>query len=400
MPTAEGSTTPYVVIVKVLEVVPAVTVRLAGTVARFVSELARVTTAPPAGAGPFSVTVPVRAVPPPMLAAAVTLTRTTEGVTARVAEAVRPPVVAEMSAVVGEATPTVETVNVAVFVAAATVTLAGTVATAVFELVSVTTVSPVGAFPSRVTVPVAEAPPTRLLMFRATSATAGVGVTSSTACLTVPASVAERVAVEATATVFAVTVKLADEAPAATVTLAGTVATATFELERAIRMPPAGATVLRLTEPVTVVAERALGAASVRPLRAAAGVTSSAAVRVSAPRVAERVTVWRLETGRVETVKPASEAPCGTATVAGTTATARLELPSETSVPPAGAGPLSATVPSTPPPPTALRGLTVREVSVWPASGVPKSRHTKASERDQGLPVRTAMPFLAKASFQ
>jgi hypothetical protein len=205
--------------------------------------------------------------------------------------------------------------------------------------------------------------------------------------------------VEVAATLFAVTVKLADEAPAATVTLAGTVATAMFELERATTMPPAGATVLRVTVAVTVVAERALGAARVRPLRAAAGVTSSAAVRVSAPSVAESVTDWRLETGRVETVKPAAEAPCGTATVAGMVATARLELPSDTSVPPAGAGPLSVTVPSTPLPPTALTGLTVREESVWPASGAPKSRHTKDSERDQSLPVRTAMPILVKASF-
>ena len=49
--------------VKVALVAPAGTVTLAGTVAA-VFVLESVTTAPPAGAGPFNVAVPVREVPP------------------------------------------------------------------------------------------------------------------------------------------------------------------------------------------------------------------------------------------------------------------------------------------------------------------------------------------------
>ena len=57
-PTAE------VVIANVALVAPAVTVTLAGTCAADVLLLVRVTTAPPDGAGPVKVTVPVDEVPP------------------------------------------------------------------------------------------------------------------------------------------------------------------------------------------------------------------------------------------------------------------------------------------------------------------------------------------------
>jgi hypothetical protein len=50
--------------VKVAAVVFAATVTLAGTLAAAVLLLDRVTTAPPAGAGPVKVTVPVEEVPP------------------------------------------------------------------------------------------------------------------------------------------------------------------------------------------------------------------------------------------------------------------------------------------------------------------------------------------------
>jgi hypothetical protein len=56
--------TGLVVIVKVAEVAPAATVTLAGACAAAVLLLDRVTTAPPVGARPVKVTVPVDEVPP------------------------------------------------------------------------------------------------------------------------------------------------------------------------------------------------------------------------------------------------------------------------------------------------------------------------------------------------
>ena len=67
MVTAVEAATALVFTVKVALVAPARTVTLAGTVAA-VLLLESVTWAPPAGAGPFSVTVPVEEVPPVTLA--------------------------------------------------------------------------------------------------------------------------------------------------------------------------------------------------------------------------------------------------------------------------------------------------------------------------------------------
>jgi hypothetical protein len=56
--------TGLVVTVNVAVVAAAATVTLAGTCAAVVLLLDRVTTAPPTGAGPFSITVPVEELPP------------------------------------------------------------------------------------------------------------------------------------------------------------------------------------------------------------------------------------------------------------------------------------------------------------------------------------------------
>ena len=57
-----------VVTLNVMLVAPAATVTLAGTVAAVGLVFDRVTTAPPVGAGPFNVTVPIEELPPPTVA--------------------------------------------------------------------------------------------------------------------------------------------------------------------------------------------------------------------------------------------------------------------------------------------------------------------------------------------
>src|SRR5437879_4998738 len=67
MVTAVDAVTTLVLTVKVALVAPAGTVTLEGTVAAAVLLLESVTCAPPAGAGPLSVTVPVEEFPPATL---------------------------------------------------------------------------------------------------------------------------------------------------------------------------------------------------------------------------------------------------------------------------------------------------------------------------------------------
>jgi hypothetical protein len=74
---------------------------------------------------------------------------------------------------VAETTPSEDTVNVAVVAPARTVTLAGTVATAVLEEDSVTGVPATGAMPVKVTVAVEVAPPMTVAGASATLEAAG-----------------------------------------------------------------------------------------------------------------------------------------------------------------------------------------------------------------------------------
>jgi hypothetical protein len=151
-----------VVTENVAVVCPAATVTLAGTAAA-VLLLPSVTTAPPVGATAVNVTVPSELVPPVTLVGLndteETVTGTATGLTVRVALPLLVPDVPVMVTVVTVVTAVVVTENVAVVWPAATVTLAGTAATAVLLLPRVTTNPPFGATPVNVTVPVEPAPP-------------------------------------------------------------------------------------------------------------------------------------------------------------------------------------------------------------------------------------------------
>jgi len=140
-------------------VAPAETVTLAGTVAAEVLLLASVTTAPPVGATPFNVTVPVEVVPP-INAVGLKDTDDSAGeLTVNVVLCV-PLYVPEIVTGTVALTAEVATVKAAVVAPAKTVTLAGTVAAEVLLLTSVTTAPPIGAATFNTTVPVEEFPPT------------------------------------------------------------------------------------------------------------------------------------------------------------------------------------------------------------------------------------------------
>lgn len=119
-------------------------------------------------------------------------------------------------------TGVVDTLNVADVEPAGTVTVAGTVADALFEDI-VQTTPPVGAGLLNVTVPTGALPPTTPLVLSVKLCRLWV-VNVRAALADVLLAVAEIFAVAVAATTLVVTVKVADVAPAATETVPGTVA--------------------------------------------------------------------------------------------------------------------------------------------------------------------------------
>ena len=87
----EVATALLVLRLKLALVPPAGTVTLAGTVAAAVLLLESVTCAPPAGAGAFSVTVPVEGLPPVTLVGLTVSEETIGGITVSEAVCVAPP---------------------------------------------------------------------------------------------------------------------------------------------------------------------------------------------------------------------------------------------------------------------------------------------------------------------
>src|SRR5580704_16617979 len=195
------------------------------------------------------------------------------------------------------------------------------------------------------------------------------GDTVSRVVLVVPPNEAEMVTGVAAVTALVVTVNVALVAPAATVTLPGTVA-ADAPLERETIAPPLGAAPLSVTIPVD--GDPPFTAAGLSATEdsatAVAGFTVSKMVLVVPPYEAEMVTGVAAVTALVVTVNVALVAPPATVTLAGTVAAETL-LERETIAPPLGAAPLSVTVPVDDVPPLTLAGLSATEDSATAVGG-------------------------------
>jgi len=148
--------------------------------------------------------------------------------------------------------------------------------------------------------------------------------------------------------------------PAPIVTLAGTLATAGFALDKLTTTPPVDAGWVRVTVPVDGLVPMMEVGLNVTVETLVAGRIVRDTRVFEPPNDAVIDTVVEVVTAAVEIVNVAVVAPPFTSTLAGTVATAVLLLLSATVAPPVGAGPLSVTVPVDSPPPTREAGFAAR----------------------------------------
>ena len=273
--------TGVVVMLKVALVLPAATVTVAGvTATTFVED--KLTTTPPAGDGPFNVTVPVEAFPPPTELGESVRLAGRFGVMLRAAETGDIPIVAEMLADVEAGTARVVTVKVAEVEPAAIITLEGTVALTLSEE-RMTTAPPVAAGPDSVTVPVEDVPLITEVGESVRFAGSG-GASARIADADIDSTDAVIVAETYVGTGLVVIGNVADVCPAVTVTVAGTTVLGSLEL-KLTTVPPSKAGPLSVTDPVEGVPPVTELGSSNRPV-GAGGVTVSVAVTEETPDVA------------------------------------------------------------------------------------------------------------------
>jgi hypothetical protein len=157
-------------------------------------------------------------------------------------------------------------------------------------------------------------------------------------------------------TAFVVTVNVAVELPAATVTEAGTTAEV-LELESATTAPPAGAALVSLTVPAALVPPFTLDGVTVTDVRPTIVSVSEMVFPEKTPLM---LGLAVHSAACVAMGNVADELPAGTVTLAGTAASELLEDSVTTKPPPAGAFPRNRTVPIDGLPPATVAGLTVR----------------------------------------
>jgi hypothetical protein len=220
----------------------------------------------------------------------------------------------------------------------ATTTLAGTVAFAVLELVSVTVAPPVGAGPFNVTVAVGIWPRVTLVRSSVVENAWSVGATVCVAVFEVPPEAAVIVTFVFEATVKVVTVNVVDTDPAGTVTFAGTVAAAVFELVKVTTVPPVRAAPFSATVAVDVEDPKAVDGARVTESGIGTAEVVSATVRLPPAFVAVIVVAPVVVARSVGIANVPRVAPAGIVMLAGTVARVGAELVRVTTAPPAGAG--------------------------------------------------------------
>ncbi len=255
----------------------------------------------------------------------------------------------------------VVTVNSALVSPWRTVTVAGTVATPVLLLDRFSASPPTPAGPLSVRRAVNAAPPApvcvvapapaRLVGFLGckVSVTGSAGVSVSAPILVTPRPVAVMVkGVRCETGDSTATLKLADLAPAATVTEAGLLSKVGWLLDSVTITPPAGAGPTSETDPTNDVGGRGGACSDFNTTRSSAAEgTLMTAVWLTLLAVALTLTATDWEPGVQRKVIAAELAPAGTVTLGATLITAGMLLESCTTCPAAGAGAFSVTLPDT-----------------------------------------------------